>query len=166
MLPTKFHVNWPFSSEEEKKIGFKDGDHGGHLGFLIETILAIFDVQVTPMLPTKFQVNRSFGSGEGVKIDFQDGRHLEFLIGLILATFDLPQCFLLSFLLSFKSVGFLVQEKKRKVDFQFRRHDDHLGFSVGTILTVFDLQVTPMLPTELQINWSVGSGEAKIRCPR
>ena len=30
---------------------------GGHLGFLIGMILAIFDLQVTLMLPTKFQVN-------------------------------------------------------------------------------------------------------------
>ena len=27
--------------------------HGGHLGFANGTILAIFDLQVTPMLPTK-----------------------------------------------------------------------------------------------------------------
>ena len=40
MLPTKFRVNWPFSSEEEeKKIDFQDGRH---LGFPIGTILAIF----------------------------------------------------------------------------------------------------------------------------
>ena len=38
--------------EKKLKIDFKDGSHGGYLGFLIETILAIFDVQVTPMLPT------------------------------------------------------------------------------------------------------------------
>ena len=34
------------------KLDFQDG---GHLGFLIGTILAIFDLQVTPMLPTKYQ---------------------------------------------------------------------------------------------------------------
>ena len=102
MLPTKFRVNWPFSSGEEAKnrflrwlpwrpswisdwhdfsyflstshpnvsyqvwrivfsvqekklnIDFQDSGHGGHLGFLIRTILAIFDLQVTLMLPTKF----------------------------------------------------------------------------------------------------------------
>ena len=37
-------------------IDFQDGGHGGHLGFLIRTILAIFDLQVTLMLPTKFRV--------------------------------------------------------------------------------------------------------------
>ena len=52
MLPTKFRVEWPFSSGEEAKNRFQDGCHGGHLGFLIRTILAIFDLQVTLMLPT------------------------------------------------------------------------------------------------------------------
>ena len=105
MLPTKFQVNWPFSSGEEAKnrfsrwlpwrpswisdwhnfsyfliykspqcllrclesiglsvqekklnIDFQDGGHGGHLGFLIRTILATFDLQVNLMLPTKFRV--------------------------------------------------------------------------------------------------------------
>ena len=69
MLPTKFLVNWPFSSGEEAKrslesIGLSvqekklniDFQDGGHLGFLIRTILAIFDLQVTLMLPTKFRV--------------------------------------------------------------------------------------------------------------
>ena len=53
--------------EMKLKIDFKDGDHGGHLGFPIRTILAILDLLVTPMLPTKFQVNWHFGSGEKVK---------------------------------------------------------------------------------------------------
>ena len=42
MLPSKFGVNWPFGSGEEAKKKFQDGGHGGHLGFLIRTILAIF----------------------------------------------------------------------------------------------------------------------------
>ena len=57
MSPTKFGVNWPFGAGEEAKYrDFQDGGHGGHLGFLIRTILAIFDLQVTLMLPTKFRV--------------------------------------------------------------------------------------------------------------
>ena len=47
MLPTKFGVNWPFVQEKKPKIDFQDG-------FPIGTILAIFDLQVTPMLPTKY----------------------------------------------------------------------------------------------------------------
>ena len=61
MLPSKFGVNWPFGSgEEAKKIDFQDG---GHLGFPIGMILAIFDLQVTLMLPTKYRVNWPRGVG-------------------------------------------------------------------------------------------------------
>ena len=34
------------------------------LYFSIRKILAIFDLQVTPILPTKFKVNKPFDSGE------------------------------------------------------------------------------------------------------
>ena len=38
-----------------------------------------------------------------------------------------------------------------------------LGFSIGTILAIFDLQVNPMLPTKFQVSWPFCSGEeAKI----
>ena len=50
-----------------RKIDFQDGHHGGHLGFPISKILAIFYLQVTLMLPTKFGVNWPFGSGEEAK---------------------------------------------------------------------------------------------------
>ena len=78
--------------EKKLKIDFKDGDHGGHLVVLNETILAIFDVQVTQMLPTKFQIRWPFGSGEEAKIDFEDGRHgshFGFPIGTVLSIFNL-----------------------------------------------------------------------------
>ena len=53
MLPTK---SFGFLVQEEKrKIDFQDGYHGGHLRFPIRKILAIFDLQVTPILPTKFR---------------------------------------------------------------------------------------------------------------
>ena len=64
MLPTKFQVNWPFRSGENREIDFQDGSHGGHLGSPITAILAIADLQVTLMLHTKFQVNWPFGSEE------------------------------------------------------------------------------------------------------
>ena len=57
--------------EKERKIDFPDSGHGGYLGFRIGTILAIFDLQVTPMFPTKFQVNSPFGSGEEAKNRFR-----------------------------------------------------------------------------------------------
>ena len=48
------------------------------------------------------------------------------------------------FLPSFTTIGFLVQEEKRKIDFQDGRNDSHL---FKMILAIFDLQVTLMLPT-------------------
>ena len=63
MLPTKFQVNWLLFQEEKQKKDFQDGHHGGHLGFLIGSILVTFSLQVTLMLPTKFQVSWLFGSG-------------------------------------------------------------------------------------------------------
>ena len=50
---------------------------------------------------------------------------------------------------------FIVQEKKRKIDFQ---DGSHFGFPIGTILAIFDLQVTPMLPTKYRVNWPRGVG--------
>ena len=43
----------PFGSGEVQ-IDFQDG---GHLGFLIRLIVAIFYLQVAPIFPTKFQVS-------------------------------------------------------------------------------------------------------------
>ena len=45
-------------SVQEKKLNtdFQDGGHGSHLGFLIRTILAIFDLQVTLMESSDFWV--------------------------------------------------------------------------------------------------------------
>ena len=66
LLPTKFQVNWPFSSREVAKNRFSRWRHVGHLGFLIGMILAIFDLQVTLMLLVQEKKQ---------KIDFQDGHH-------------------------------------------------------------------------------------------
>ena len=52
-----------------RKKDFQDGHHGGHLGYPISMILAIFDLQVT-MLPAKFGVNWPFDSGDEVKNRF------------------------------------------------------------------------------------------------
>ena len=47
----------------------------------------------------------------------------------------------------------------RKIDFQDGGHGGHLGFSIGTILATFDLQVTRMLLTKFRVNWHLGLGE-------
>ena len=49
------------------KTDFQDGHHSRNLRFLIATIWAFFDLQVTLMLPTKFRVNKWSFSSEEVK---------------------------------------------------------------------------------------------------
>ena len=73
----------------------------------------------------------------------------------------------LCFLARLESIGLSVQEKKQKKDFHDGCHGSHLGFPIRTILAIFDLQVTPMLPTRFGVNWLLGSGEeAKNRFSR
>ena len=67
------------------------------------------------MLPTKFQVNRPLGSGEEAKIDFQDGHHgshLGFLIGRILAIFDVQVILMLPTISSELAFWFRRRSKK------------------------------------------------------
>ena len=65
------------------------------------------------------------------------------------------------FLSSFKSIHLWVQ--KRKIDFQ---DGGHLGFPIVTILAIFDLQVTTMLPTKFWVYWPFSSEEAQNRFSR
>ena len=116
MLPSKFGVNLPFRSGEEAKNRFSRWRHGGHLGFPIGTILAIFDLQDTPMLPSKSGVNWPFWSQS-------------------------------------------TRRRREKIDFQDGGHGGHPGFPIGTILAIFDLQDTPMLPSKFGVNSPFGSGE-------
>ena len=92
------------------------------LDFQLWMILAIFDLQVTLMLPTKILVDRPYGSWEEAK-----NRASGFLI------YKSPWCFLPSS----QSVGHLVQEKKRKIDFQDSRHGGYLGIPIIMILAIF-----------------------------
>ena len=82
-------------------------------------------------------------------LDFQSARFSLFLI------YKSSKCFLVSL----EAIGLSVQEKKRKIDFQDGGHGGHLGFPIGTILAIFDLQGTPMLPSKFGVNWPFGSGE-------
>ena len=129
--------NWSiglFVQEKKRKTDFQDGRQGGHFGFLIETSFATFDLQITPMLPTEFQVNWPFGSGVEAKnrISRWPPRRSSWISDRNNFSFfdiQVTPCFLPSF----KSVGLLVQEKKRKIDFQDSRHSGHFGFQNGTI---------------------------------
>ena len=62
--PDSFYQSTGLPVQKKLKINLKDGSHGSHLGLLIRTILAIFDLQVAPILPTKFRVSWPFDSGE------------------------------------------------------------------------------------------------------
>ena len=61
-----YHV-WSQLAFRFRRTDFQDG---GHLGFPIGIILAIFYLQVTQMLPTKFRVNWPYGSGKEAKNRF------------------------------------------------------------------------------------------------
>ena len=45
---------------------FQDDCHGGHLGYLNRTILAILNRYVAPMSPIMFQLNWTYGLGNVV----------------------------------------------------------------------------------------------------
>ena len=53
----------------------------------------------------------------------------------------------------------LVQERKRKIDFQDDGHGSHLRFLIQIMLVIFYLQFTLILPTKFRVNWPFGSGE-------
>ena len=64
-------------------------------------------------------------------------------------------------------INWLSVQEKQKIDFQDGGHGSHLEFHIKLILTIFDLQVTPMLPTKFLVNWPFCSGgEAKNRFSR
>ena len=76
--------------EKKFKIDFQHGCYGDHLVFPIRIILAIFDLQVTPILFVKFRVKGPCYSEE----EFQEcncGGHFLFPIGTIFAIFLYPQ---------------------------------------------------------------------------
>ena len=119
----------------ELKIDFQDGHHGSHLGFLIGTILAIFDLQVTLLFLTKFRVNWPFGSGEEAKNRFS--RWPPWLPSWISDQNNF------SYLCSTSHPDASYQVL-RQLALKFRRRSKkiggHLGFPTGTILAIFDLE--------------------------
>ena len=157
MLPTKFRNNWPFSLEEAKN-RFSRWQPCPASWISDQSNFSYFWPTSHPA--ASYQVSSQLVSGLGeAKRDFQAGRHgghLGFPISTILAIliYKSSQCFLPSL----KSIGFSVQEKKRKIHFEDGRHDGHLGIQIGTFLAIFDLKVTPMLPTKYWVNWPRGVG--------
>ena len=63
-------------------------------------------------------------------------------------------------------MGLSIQEKKFKIDFQDGNCGGHIVLPIGTILAIFDLQITSTILTKFQVNWPFGSGEVKNRFSR
>ena len=151
-----------------KKNDFQDRCHGSLFGFPIGTIWAMFDLQVIPMLPTKFKVIWPFGSGEEAKNRFS--RWLPW------RPYWKPDWNDFN-LFSSTSHPYASNQVSSQLAFQFRRRSEKkfsrwppwqpFWFLIGTILAIFYLKVTSMLPTKFQIYWPFGSGEkAKNRFSR
>ena len=76
---------------------------------------------------------------------------------MILATVALQVTSILP--MNFESIALSVQEKKFKTDFQDGPHSRNLGFPTEMICAIFDLQITPMLPTKFRVNCPFSSEE-------
>ena len=74
-----------FVQDKKLNVVFQGGRHI-QLGFPIRTVLAIFNLQVTPI---SFESACLSVQEKKRKINFQDGGHLRFPISTILAPFDL-----------------------------------------------------------------------------
>ena len=136
ILPTKFQVNWSFSSKEEAQNRFSRWQPWRAAWiFGSERLLLVFIYKLPRCFLPSFKP-WPFGSGEEAKNRFSRWQPLAIFLTMSLR----------SFLPSFKSIGLLVQEKKRKINFQDGCHSGHLGFLIRTILAIFDLQITRMLP--------------------
>ena len=59
----KFQLNPTYSFVD---VVWKDGCHGGHLGYQNKMILAVLNLHVASMPPTNFQLNPTYHSGAAV----------------------------------------------------------------------------------------------------
>ena len=145
MLPIKFWVNWPFSSEEERKNRFSRwppswiSEWNDFSYFYIykssQSFLSIFK-STGALVQENKRKKRVSGWPPWWPSWIFDPNNFSYFRSTS------PKCFLPSF----ESNGLSVQEK-RKIDIQDDCHGGHLGFLIGMILAIFDLQVTLMLPT-------------------
>ena len=116
--------------EKKRKLVFQNNSHGGHLGFPIGRILAILDPDAS------YQVKWPVSSEEEAKIDSKEGGHFGYPIGTILAFF---------YCTSHPDVS----SKNSSQYWPFAAGDAAKNiFSIGTILTIFGLQVILMLPAK------------------
>ena len=53
--PASFKSNVFWVQKKKRKIDLQDGNHGGHLGFRIRTLLCCIDLQGAPILPLSIE---------------------------------------------------------------------------------------------------------------
>ena len=156
VLPTKFQVNWPFGSGEEAKnrllrwppwwpfwiFDWHD------FSYFWSTSQTDASYQVSSQLAFWFRRRRNRFSRPSWISDWND-----FSYFWSKSHPDASYQVLSQLAFGFRRTELLLQKKKRKIDFQDGHHGSHLGFPIRTILAIFDLQVTSMLPTKFQVHW-------------
>ena len=108
------------------------------VGFPICTILAIFAQKVIPVLPTKFPVR--WPRQSSWISDQNDFSYFDPQVALILPT-------------EFQAKWAFGSGEKVQNDFQNGDQGSHLGFMIGTILSIFAQQAYPLLPIKFPVNW-------------
>ena len=122
------------------KIDILASRHGGHLGFPIGMILAIFDLQATLILPTKFRVSWPFGSREEFQNRFS--RLRPWRPDWISSRNEFSCYWSASHPHTFYQISGQLASRfgeEAEIDFQYDRRGVHLGYPIRTSRAVFDL---------------------------
>ena len=138
---------------------FKDGRHGGHLGYRKGMILAILNLCVTVTPPIKFWLNPT--NGLGGDVIWRISRRPPWWPSWITKqnNFSNSESLCPS---SFGSIGLTVWEEMSLEEFQDGCHGCHLGYWNETILAILNLCVTVTPPIKFQLNQTYGLGEDVI----
>ena len=142
---------------------FQDGDHGSQHRFLIETISATFDLQVTQIFPTKLS-QLHFGSVEEVQNRFSRRPPWwpSWISKLYYFSYFSSNSHLGTSNEGFKSISLSVKEKNYKIYFQISIRGSHLGFPTGTIKILFIYKLARyFLPSFESIRYSVQEKSSK-----
>ena len=144
MLPTKFQVNWPFSSGKGAKNRFSRWwpswiSHQNDFSYFWSTSYPHASYQVSSQMPFWFRRwSKKFGFQDGCH-----GSHLGFLIRMTLAMFDLQVTLMLP--TKFQVNWAFGSGEEAKNRFLISEWNDFSYF--------WSTPVTPMLPTKFRVNW-------------
>ena len=163
MLPTKFKVNWSFFSGTEVKNIFSKWlsrrpssiSYWNDFSYFWSTSQCNASYQLKSIDLLVQEKNRSKMATTVAILDFGLELFKQFLI------YKSPRCFLPKFWVKWP---FGSGEAKKQI-FKFAAMVA-IASPIGTILAIFDLQVAPMLPTQLQVNWPFYSEKSKNRFSR